>query len=155
MNKKKNSPKEEEISQLDLGIKEPFKNKLFKIKRNIDYAILRFEVKKFLKDPLVWAAFVISITLILQQVLLIYKNIETLPVYIPIFRYFISIPKKLIEKEFIFIFPIISVLSFVISFIFTSRYYNSEKALTKFLLFGLMLCTISQTIILIDLVKFF
>ncbi len=155
MNKKKNSPKEEEISQLDLGIKEPFKNKLFKIKRNIDYAILRFEVKKFLKDPLVWAAFVISITLILQQVLLIYRNIETLPVYIPIFRYFISIPKKLIEKEFIFIFPIISVLSFVISFIFTSRYYNSEKALTKFLLFGLMLCTISQTIILIDLVKFF
>lgn len=155
MNKKKNSPKEEEISQLDLGIKEPFKNKLFKIKRNIDYAILRFEVKKFLKDPLVWAAFVISITLILQQVLLIYRNIETLPVYIPIFRYFISIPKKLIEKEFIFIFPIISVLSFVISFIFTSRYYNSEKALTKFLLFGLMLCTISQAIILIDLVKFF
>ena len=88
---------------------------------------MRFEVKKFLKDPLVWAAFVISITLILQQVLLIYRNIETLPVYIPIFRYFISIPKKLIEKEFIFIFPIISVLSFVISFIFTSRYYNSEN----------------------------
>jgi len=155
MKKKKNPPKEEQVSQLDLGIKEPFKNKFFKIKGNIDYAILRFEVRKFLKDPLVWATFVISITLILQQVLLIYRNIETLPVYVPIFRYFISVPKKLAEKEFIFIFPVISAFTFVISFIFTSRYYNSEKALTKFLLFGLMLCTISQTIILIDLVRFF
>jgi hypothetical protein len=152
---KKKKEKQEKVSQLDLGIKEPFINKFFKIKGNVDFALLKFEVKRFLKDPLVWAAFVISVILIGQQIILIYKNIHNMPVYIPVFRYFISIPKKLVSKEYIFIFPSISIFSFILSFIFTSRYYNSEKSLTKFLLFGLLLCTLSQTIILIDLVKFF
>jgi hypothetical protein len=144
----------EKPSQLDLGIKEPLINKFFKIKGNIDFTILKFEVKKFLKDPLVWAAFVISIILIAQQILLTYKNIAEMPSYLPIYRYFISIPKKLVNKEYIFLFPGISITTLVVSFVFTSRYYNSEKLLTKFLLFSLLLCVLSQTIILIDLVKF-
>lgn len=155
MKKKKEENKEEIVKQLDLGIKEPFKNKVFKIKGIIDLAVLRFEVKNFLKDPLVWGVFVITIVLIVHQSYLIYNGYSNLPVYIPVFKYFISIPKKLVLKEYVFIFPAISSISFLLSFIFTSRYYNNEKLLTKFLLFACLLCTLSQTVILIDLIKFF
>lgn len=155
MKRKKEENREEIAKQLDLGIKEPFKNKVFKIKGIIDLAVLRFEVKKFLKDPLVWGVFVITIVLIVHQSYLIYNGYSNLPVYIPVFKYFISIPKKLVLKEYVFIFPIISAVAFLLSFIFTSRYYNNEKLLTKFLLFACLLCTLSQTVILIDLIKFF
>jgi hypothetical protein len=153
--KKEKEVQQDEIKQLDLGIKEPLKNKFFKIKGEIDLAILQFEVRKFLKDPLVWASIIISIVLITQQIYLISNNYTSLPVYIPVYRYFISIPRKLVEREYIIIFPIISIIASILSLIFTSRYYNSERLLTKFLLFGLILCNISQTVILIDLVKFF
>ncbi len=153
----KKKPKEvkEEVQQLDLGIKEPFKNKIYKLKGHLDMFLLRFEVRKFLKDPIVWASLTISIILILHQAYLVYMNIDSLPRLLPIFRYFLSIPKKLVDKEYIILFPSISILSFILVFFFTSRHYNNEKLLTKFLLFSLILCCISQTIILIDLVKFF
>jgi hypothetical protein len=152
--KKKNQEKEES-KQLDLGIKEPFKNKLFKLKRAIDFAILKFEVRKFLKDPLVWGVLVISLVLIAQQVYLISINLETLPTYIPVFRYFISIPQKLAVKDYILLFPTISAVALLLSFIFTSRYYNSERILTKILLFTSLLCTISQSLVLVDLINLF
>lgn len=155
MGKRNKEVKEEKIEQLDLGIKEPFKNKFFKIKGKFDATVLRFEVKKFLKDPLIWANVTVNTVLIAQQVYLIYKNIEDLPAYLPIFKYFISIPSKLVTKEFIIIFPIISVSVLLLSLIFASRCYNNEKILTKFLLFASLLCVLAQSIILIDLVKFF
>lgn len=152
---KKDKQEKDESKQLDLGIKEPFKNRFFKIKRSIDYAILKFEVRKFLKDPLVWAILVVSLVLIGQQAYIISTNIERLPTYIPVFRHFISIPRKLSTRDHIILFPTISVITLLLSFIFTSRYYNSEKKLVKILLFTSLLCTLSQSLILIDLIKLF
>ena len=152
---KKKEERKEKNEQLGLGIKEPFKNKFFKIKGSIDLAILKFEVKKFLKDPLVWAAFSISSVLIAQQIYLIVTKLPDLPRYIPIFKYFISISNKLAVKDYIILFPTVSVIALLLSFLFTSRYYNSEKILIKFLLFSSILCTISQTLILIDLINLF
>jgi len=155
--KREKSKKEpqEESKQLDLGIKEPFKNRLFKIKRSIDFAVLRFEVRKFLKDPLVWATLVIGLVLIAQQVYLILENLSDLPVYVPIFRYFLSAEEKLTQKDYIFIFPLISIITLLLSMLFTSRYYNNEKKLTRLLLFSSLLSSISQSLILIDLVNLF
>lgn len=152
---KKRKEKEKKEKQLDLGIKEPFKNRFLKIKRSIDFAILKFEVRKFLKDPLVWATLIVSVVLIAQQIYLITTTLTQLPVYVPIFKYFISIPSKLAVKDYIIIFPTISVVGLLLSFLFTSRYYNSERALTKILLFTSLLCTVSQSLILIDLINLF
>ena len=152
--KKKKEP-QEESKQLDLGIKEPFKNRLFKIKRSIDFAVLRFEVRKFLKDPLVWATLVIGLVLIAQQMSLILENLSTLPVYIPVFRYFLSAEEKIAQKDYIFVFPMISVITLLLSMLFTSRYYNNEKKLTRLLLFSSLLSNITQSLILIDLVNLF
>ncbi len=155
--KREKSKKEpqEESKQLDLGIKEPFKNRFFKIKRSVDFAVLRFEVRKFLKDPLVWATLVIGLVLIGQQVSLILENLSNLPVYVPIFRYFLSAEEKLTQKDYIFIFPLISIITLLLSMLFTSRYYNNEKKLTRLLLFSSLLSSISQSLILIDLVNLF
>ena len=152
---RKKKEKEEKPKQLDLGIKEPFKNKFLKISNSLQLALLKFEVRKFLKDPLVWATFVISLVLIGQQIYLIFMNLGSLPTYLPIFRHFISIPQKLTIKDYIIIFPTISTIALLLSFLFTSRYYNSEKSLTKILLFSSLLCTISQSLILIDLINTF
>lgn len=155
--KREKSKKEpqEESKQLDLGIKEPFKNRFFKIKRSVDFAVLRFEVRKFLKDPLVWATLVIGLVLIGQQVSLILENLSNLPVYVPIFRYFLSAEEKLTQKDYIFIFPLISIITLLLSMLFTSRYYNNEKKLTRLLLFSSLLSSISQSLILIDLINLF
>jgi hypothetical protein len=152
---KEKKQEKEESKQLDLGIKEPFKNRFFKIKRAIDFTILKFEVRKFLKDPVVWAILVVSTVLIAQQIYLISINLARLPTYVPVFRYFLSISQKLTGKDYVVLFPTISIISLLLSFVFTSRYYNSEKALTKILLFSSLLCTISQTLILIDLINLF
>jgi hypothetical protein len=152
---KKKRQEKEEPKQLGLGIKEPFKNRFFKIKRSIDSAVLKFEVRKFLKDPLIWAVLVVSTVLIAQQIYLIVINLERLPTYIPLFRHFISIPRKLSRKDHIILFPTISTVSLLLSLVFTSRYYNSEKELIKILLFTSLLCTVSQSLILIDLIKLF
>jgi len=152
--KSRKEPKEES-KQLNLGIREPFKNRFFRIKRSIDFAVLKFEVRKFLKDPLVWATLTIGLVLIAQQIYLILENLSDLPVYIPVFRYFLSAEQKLAQKDYIFVLPLISTIALLLSMFFTSRYYNNEKKLTKLLLFSSLLSTISQSLILIDLVNLF
>ncbi len=155
--KREKSKKEpqEESKQLNLGIKEPFKNRFFKIKRSVDFAVLRFEVRKFLKDPLVWATLTIGLVLIAQQIYLIFVNLSNLPRYVPIFRYLLSAEAKLTQKDYIFIFPLISLIALLLSLFFTSRYYNNEKKLTRLLLFSSLLSSISQSLILIDIVNLF
>lgn len=151
----KQKPQKEEVKQLDLGIKDPFKNKFFKLKSSIELSILQFEVRKFLKDPLVWGVLVISLILIAQQALLIYQNIDSLPLYIPIFKYFLSAERKLVTTEYILAFPVISAFVLLSSLYLTSRYYNREKTLTKLLLLSILLVTFSQTVTLIDLIRNF
>ncbi len=148
MSKKKKIPKEE---QLDLDIKEPLKNKFFKVKGRVDLAILQFEIKKFLKDPLLWAMIIIGMIFIAQQILLIYKDIDTLPKYLPVFKYFLSAEDKLALKEYIYIYPLISIVVFLVSLISTSKNYNRERNFTKLLMASALLCIVSQSIILVDL----
>ncbi|MHC1716566.1 MAG: hypothetical protein AB9915_01540 [Candidatus Dojkabacteria bacterium] len=153
--KEKKPLEEKEVQQLGLGIKEPFKNKFYNIKRKVDYVILKFEVKKFLKDPLVWATLVISLVMIASQILLIQKNFSSLPTYLPIFQTFVVVTSKLVPKELIYIYPCISAVIFLFGTTVISNYYNREKSLTKILLFTILFTCISQSIILIDLVRIF
>lgn len=153
--KKKKKPQKEEVKQLDLGIKEPFKNRFLKIKGQFKNKAIQFEVRKFLKDPFVWATITICLVLIGQQALLIYQNFESLPTYIPVFRYFLNPERKLVDTNYIITFPIISSTILILSLLVTSNYYNRERFLTKILLLTTVLATISQNVILIDLVKNF
>lgn len=146
---------EEKIKQLDLDIKEPFTNKFFNIKRKIDFFILKFEVKKFLKDPLLWATITISLVMILTQLLLLRENYDSLPTYLPIFKTYITLTSKLVVKEYLLVYPIISITTLLLGSMAVSNYYNREKSLTKIVLFSVLSISLSQTIILIDIIKSF
>lgn len=154
MNPKPKKKKEvvEEAKQLDLEIKEPFKNKFYKVKRDIDGAMLRLEVRKFLKDPLVWAIIVISGILTYYQVHLILENIEVLPSYLPIFKYYSAPSQQLVETKFLYIFPILTGVFLVATILLIARNYNKEKNMVKILLISMLVLAIFMTISLINLV---
>jgi len=148
--KKQKAPKQEE-KQLDLGIKDPFKNKIYKIKGKTDTMILQFEVKKFLKDNFFWFIIVTNTVMLAQQGLWLHNNIQRFPSLTPILNYNLSPENRIASKYFLYIFPIITLLSIIISVIVTTKYYNKEKMLTKFILLCTLLTSISGSIILIHL----
>lgn len=148
---KKPKAQEEKVKQLDLGIKEPFKNKILKIKGKTDIMLLQIEVKKFLKDAFFWFVIVFDIVMTLEQGWIIYTTFSKLPSLIPILNYFLVSLDSLGSKNLLFVFPSISVLTILIGIIVTTKYYNREKMLTKFVLLCSMLTCIAETIILIHL----
>ncbi len=151
----KKKQEKEKNTQLDLKIKEPFKNKLFKIKGKTDEYLTQLEVRRFLKDAFFWFAIIISLLMIAYQVYLIVQNIEKIPSLIPVLRYNIQAPGKLVHKNLIIIYPILSFIPLLTSIILTSKTYNREKVLTKLLLLGSLLTSISLSVILIQLINSF
>jgi hypothetical protein len=154
MKKKVKKPKEKE-TQLDLGIKEPFKNKFFKVKGKADKVARRIEARKALKDPLTWGVIIISIVLIFTQGFLICSNFDKMPSLLPIFQYQIQNTSKLVDKWYLLVYPGISISTLVLSIIFTSKYYSRETNLSKLLNVVALLNTLAMTVILIDLINRF
>ncbi len=153
MKKAKKSPKpqEEKTKQLDLGIKDPFKNKIYKIKGKTDNLLLQFEVRKFFKDPFFWFVMAFSLVMLAQQIYWIQTHISQFPTLTPILNYNLSADTRLLPKEYLYIFPSISIFSIIISTIITARNYNKEKMLSKLVLLCGFLACISGTIMLIHL----
>ena len=149
--KKSEKPKEEKVKQLDLGIKDPFKNKIYKIKGKTDNIILQFEVRKFFKDPFFWFVIVFSLVMLAQQIYWIQTNISNFPALTPILNYNLSSDMRLLPKIFLYIFPMISIFSIIVSTIVIAKYYNKEKMLSKLVLLCSLLACVSGTIMLIHL----
>lgn len=150
---KKTAPKKEEIKQLDLGIKEPFKNKICKIKGKTEIMLLQIEVKKFLMDSFFWLVTVITTIMLGQQLLLLSQSYKKLPSFMPVLNYNLEADTRLTSKEFIFIFPVMTLICLIMSIVTTAKYYNREKMLSKFILLGTLLVGISSSILLLYLSK--
>ena len=158
MKKKKNSStrkKEDKNTQLGLKIKEPFKNKFFKIKGKTDSLLTQLEVRKFLKDLFFWFVLVISLLMVAYQVYIVVINLDNLPSLLPILRYNIAASAKLTSKIHLVIYPTISLISLVTATFLAIKIYNREKFLTKLLLLAALLCCISMTVSLIQLINTF
>lgn len=153
--KKKKKVVEEKNTQLDLKIKEPLKNKFYKIKDKTDKYLVQLEVRRFLKDAFFWFVVIISLMMIGYQILLIVNNIDNIPSLIPILRYNIQSSGQLIHKNFIILYPILSSIPLITTIILTTRTYNRERILTKFLLLTSLLTSISLSVILIHLINSF
>lgn len=149
--KQTKKPKEEKVKQLNLGMKDPLKNKILKIKGKTDKALLHFEVKKFFKDPLFWFVLVFDLVLLAQQIYWIYTHIDIFPPITPILNYNLSSELRLTSREFLYVFPSISLFSIIISTIIISKFYNKEKMLSKFVLLCSLLVCVSGSIALIHL----
>lgn len=148
--KKQKAPKQEE-KQLDLGMKDPFKNKILKIKGKTDTMLLQFEVKKFLKDAFYWFIIVFNSVLLIQQGLWLHENISKFPSLTPVLNYNLDAELRVTNKYFLYIFPIITLIGIIIGIIVTVKYYNKEKMLTKFILLCTLLASVSGSIMLIQL----
>lgn len=147
--------KEDKNTQLGLKIKEPFKNKFFKIKGKTDSLLTQLEIRKFLKDIFFWFVLVISILMIAYQVYIVLVNLDNLPSLLPILRYNIAASAKLTAKIYLVIYPAISLLSLFAATFLAVKIYNREKFLTKLLLLAALLCCVSMTISLIQLINTF
>jgi hypothetical protein len=152
MTKKSEKPEAEEAKQLDLGIKDPFKNKIYKIKGKTDNFLLQLEVRKFFKDPFFWFVIVLSFTMLIQQTYWVTTHFAQFPTLTPILNYNLSASARLLQKEFLYIFPFISLFSIIVSTLVTSNYYNKEKMLSKLVLLCCLLACISGSIMLIHLI---
>ncbi len=158
MKKKKISSqqkKEEKNTQLGLNIKEPFKNRFFKIKGKTHSLLTQLEVRKFLKDLFFWFVLTISLIMIAYQVYIIVVSLDSLPSILPILRYNIEASAKLTSKTYLVLYPLISSISLAIAVFLSMKIYNREKFLTKILLLSSLLCCISMTISLIQLINNF
>jgi hypothetical protein len=153
--KKKKDVQKEEIKQLDLGIKEPFKNKFFKIKGKTDSVLLQIEVKKFLKDVFFWFVAILDLTMLLQQGYVLYTHFAKLPNLIPILNYYRESNERLVGKEYLFVFPAITFFVTIVGIVVVGKYYNREKVLSKFILFCTLLTSIATTILLLYLMQNF
>lgn len=149
--KKQKAPKPKEEKQLDLGMKDPFKNKILKIKGKTDVMLLQFEVKKFFKDSFFWFIIVSDTVMLAQQGFWLYNNIQRFPSLTAILNYNLTPENRIVSKHFLYIFPIITLLSIIIGTIVTIKYYNKEKMLTKFILLCTLLASVSGSIMLIHL----
>lgn len=158
MKKKKSSSqqkREDKNTQLDLKIKEPFKNHFFKIKGKTDTLLTQLEVRKFLKDLFFWFVLVIALLMIAYQIYLIVVNLDNLPSMLPILRYNIEASAKLTSKIYLILYPAISLISLITAVLLSIKIYNRERFLTKILLLASLLCSISMTISLIQLINNF
>lgn len=158
MKKKKSSSqrkKEDKNTQLGLKIKEPFKNRFFKIKGKTDSLLTQLEVRKFLKDLFFWFVLVIALLMIVYQIYIIVVNLDNLPSMLPILRYNIEASAKLAPKIYLVLYPSMSLISLITAVLLSIKIYNREKFLTKILLLSSLLCSISMTISLIQLINNF
>ena len=87
------------------------------------------------------------------QVNLIFKNINSIPKYVPLFRFYIAPKNMLVESKYIYIVPILTGVIVLISMIFVSKNYNREKHLTKILLVSTIIAILFLSFTLVQSIK--
>jgi len=144
--------KSKKEKQLDLGLKESPKNLFYKFRSKLSNFLIRFEIKKFLRNPFTWFIIILSLSFITTQVYVLTNNISSYPKDLPIWQNQISLKKRLSEKEFLYIFPLVSGLILVVGVIFSNIYYHREKFLSKILLFTVILSVTGLTFAFLKLI---
>ncbi len=147
---KKRSTKEKvnKPVQLDLGMRSPFVNIFYKIKERFKKTFIYFEIVSFARTPLNWFLIILSISLILIGVFYIYSTYYSLPSQIPMLSYFTSLKKKLVDTEYIFALPTLSLLILIVGSQVAYKYFHKEREMTNLLLF-ISLCSIFLITLLI------
>lgn len=143
--KKYSSKSKNKETQLDLGLKSPFKNRIYEIRTKIGKAFLYLEVMKFLKDPLNWFFITLILFSIFMQAYFIFKTQASLPSQLPLFSYYTDPAKKLAASYMIYLLPVLSGLIFFLGTRFSYRYFHKERVMSALLLLSTLLAVILIT----------
>jgi len=146
--------KEKKEKQLDFGLKNPPQNIYYKYKDQYELWLSKLETHRFIKDLLVWFVLIMSISLITTQIYTI-LNLEILPTRIPVLNYFFTLSLRLVDSNWIYLYPSLSILSLILGFLFANKYYHRERELSKTLLVVILLTTLSLSVIFFKLVYSF
>lgn len=136
---KKNSNREDEQVQYDLGLSEPYTNKLYAIKQDLSLRLKLFETKTFVRSFPNWFYIIVSLFLIFAQIRYLELLYSELPSLIPTYQYIIDLEKRLEIKQSVYFVPIISTVILFLSVLSTYKWYNKKKNLALFTLFFMFL----------------
>lgn len=142
--------KEKKEKQLNFGLRNTPKNIYFKYKEQYDIWLAGLETKKFIKDPLTWLTIVISISLIVTQVYMI-ETKDRIPSKIPVFNYFLSPIEKLVQNEYVYLFPLLSIIILLVTIFLSNKYYHKERDLSQIIIITTLLVNISICLIFLKL----
>lgn len=150
---KKKERKKKDV-QLEFGLKDTPKNIYFKYKDQYELWLAGLETKKYIKDPLAWFTIILSATFLFIQLYMIEIN-PNIPSKIPILNYLSTPSKRLLESEYIYLYPGLSLFLILISVYISTTYYHKERALSKLILITMLLVSFSICILFLNLIYSF
>lgn len=146
--------KEKKETQLQFGLKNTPKNIYYKYKDQYELWLAGLETKKFIKDPLTWFTIVLSASFLFTEMFMI-ESTSKIPSKIPIFNYFIMPANRLVPDEYIYLFPILTLVILLISISLSNTYYHRERYLSKALLVVMLLVNLSLCLTFLNLFYLF
>jgi len=146
--------KGEQEKQLDFGLKNPPQNIYFKYKDQYELWLSKLETHRFMRDVLTWFVLIMTSFLIFTQVYTI-QELGHLPTKIPIFNYYFTLSMRLVDSNWIYMYPITGIFLLSLGMFCANKFYHKEKELSKTLLVVVFLANVSLTIIFMNLVNTF
>lgn len=132
----KKEPEQEQ--QLDLGLQEPFSNKLVSTRYRIELFFVKLRANSILRNPLVWIIPILTLTLILIQYYYFHNYYSQLPNEIPIFNITNNLDYKIANKEVLIWIMGISLFLSIASIIAASRKFYQSRQITIITIINLL-----------------
>jgi hypothetical protein len=147
--------KEEKPKQLNLGLKSPLSNFIHIISYRISNSFRVFDLMKYAKDPTVWFINTAIVSLIVLQIFTLITTFNRLPTVLPLVEFYNLDSLKLAERDYILVIPAISIITLLITFILSYKWYNREKELVKLLMLITLFSTFALTVHILRLIAIY
>ncbi len=144
--------KKEETEQLNMGLKEPFANRLAGVKYNLEVFFVGLRTNSLFSAPFLWVSCALSISFISIQAYYYFGFIDNLPREIPLFLLAHSPEFAIADKNSLFLLLLACILFFVISVIIAVKTFYKFKFVSILIMMNLV---ISLFLLTISYIKIF
>lgn len=144
--------KKNEVEQLDMGLKEPFGNRFKNFRYNLELFFAKLRTHSLFTAPFLWISLAIVCSLISVQIYYYLNFFENLPKEVPVFLIARDANLRLLEKDFLLWFIILSILFTLISLIVSVKVFYRFKFIAMFVMTNL---TIAVSFLTIAFIKIF
>ncbi|MCB9790873.1 hypothetical protein H6764_02510 [Candidatus Nomurabacteria bacterium] len=142
----------EQDPQFDLQLKEPFSNNLYAVKNFFFKRLRIFESKLFIRNSPTWILIGFTVFLVIVQFYYLNRYLPKLPGVLPVFKGYSDLSLRLAEKEFLYLFPTITIVSIVINSLAGYKVFNRRPHTINFALIVMFSCALILTLSLAKLI---
>ena len=135
-----------EIEQLNMGLQEPFFNRFKNFKYKFELFFVKLRTNSLFTAPFLWITSVLTASFILVQYHYYTSFIDKLPKEIPLFSIAKISELKLVNKEYMLIIFILSVILAIISLFISLKIFYRSKFMSIFIMTNLVLAMLLITI---------